>query len=71
MQKDLSDWIKSCCFNFFFQAMIWFAKSEQLVFKDFDINETNYIHDISNFLNEVIIFNCYYFCKKILTLTII
>lgn len=55
---------------FFFQAMIWFAKSEQIVFIDFNINEIDYINDICNFLNEVIICICYYF-KNILTFKII
>jgi len=57
--------------TFLFQAMIWFAKSEQIVFIDFDINEIDYINDICNFLNEVIICICYYLKKNTLIFKIL
>lgn len=51
--------------------MIWFVKSEQIVFIDFDINEIDYINDICNFLNEVIICICYYLKKNTLIFKIL
>jgi len=34
--------------------MIWFARSEQIEFIDFNSSKLEYMHDICNFLSEVI-----------------
>jgi len=41
--------------------MIWFEKSEQIEFIDFHTSKLEYMHDICNYLSEVIFL--FYFIK--------